>query len=386
MTENLTDKNKEFLSNITDIQKGIYSDKYKELFRQSWGMSIEEFQSMNSKSVEIKQYRKEDYIPTFHSLQPKNFEEYVGQEHIKEILNLEIQGCSRKNIPLRHILLYGGAGLGKTSLSKIIAKEADKPFFEITSSGLDNIEKLLDLIEKINTINISGSILFLDEIHCLKREIQTHLYSLMTDNKITITKEKQVECIDVVPLTIIGATTYAGELDSAFKSRFSLPLKLCDYSTKEMKTILKNAIRRLEYEVEDDALNLLALSCRNSPRVANNLIVSASRLTDHCITKYDVEKIFRMIKIYPDGLEIPHIRLLHALFTSEKGNLGLNTLAKKSGEDVASISEDWENYLISENYIEIQTRGRMITEKGRKYITDIMNNETYRKELEYIIK
>jgi len=334
-----------------------------------------------------KQYKKEDFIPKFHALQVNNIDDFVGQEHLKTIIDLEIAGCKRHNEPLRHILLYGSAGLGKTTLSKIIAKTYDKPFFEVTASGLDTVAKLVDVIEKINAIAEVGSILFIDEIHLLKREIQTHLYSLMTDNRITLSKENQVETIDVTPMTIIGATTYAGELDEAFRSRFSLPLKLNEYTSSEMQTIIKGAINRSKHEIDSGALQMLAENCRKCPRVALSLVVTASRVTEGTITEQDVSTIFRLLRVYPDGLEMAHVKILWALHTSEKGHLGLNILAKKTGEDAVSIAQEWENYLIAEGYIEIASgKGRIITTKGKDYLKDLLKKEEFKNEFRNILR
>lgn len=332
-------------------------------------------------------YDMTEFVPRFHNLQPQTFENYIGQEDVKTLLLLEIHGALRNNIPLRHILLYGKAGTGKTTLAKIIAKAVDKPFFEVTASGIDNLDKLMDLVDKINTIGKEGSILFIDEIHLLKREIQTHLYSLMTDNRITLNKRGVVETINITPMTIIGATTYMGELDEAFRSRFDLPLKLTNYTTDQMKEIITRNAQKLEMTVETDVFTMLALNCRKSPRVANSLLVTSTRLTDGILTVEDVGMLFRMLKVFPDGLQIPHISILYALAKADKQSLGLNTLAKIIQEDVISIKDEWENYLLSEGYVTVSRGlGRTITEKGLKYLDNILKNETFKNELKETIK
>lgn len=331
-----------------------------------------DIKKQDSNSFEFNNYKAEDFIPKFNKLQPDNFDEFIGQNEIKEIIKLEIEGCKRKQEPLRHILFYGRPGLGKTTLAKIIARAVGKPFFEVTASGFDNVQKIIDLVDKINTIGQKGSILFIDEIHMLPKDIQTHIFSLMTDNRLTLVKKNVVQTIDVTPITIIGATNYMGSLVEAFRSRFALAIKFVPYSSPDMQTIIQNNANRLGIKVESDVLKLLAMNCQKSPRVAENLTVTATRITGDTLTLYDVKTMFELLKIYPDGLQVPQVNILYALAKAEDGSLGINTLSKIIGEDVVSINEEWENYLMEENYITISKgRGREITEKGKKYLSEL---------------
>jgi len=329
-------------------------------------------QEIAGEQFNLATYKPEDFIPKFNRLQPDNFNDFIGQNDTKEIIKLEIDGCREKNEPLRHILFYGRPGLGKTTLAKIIARACDKPFFEVTASGFDNVQKIIDLVEKINSLGQKGSILFIDEIHMLPKDIQTHIFSLMTDNRLTLVKKNVVQTIDVTPLTIIGATNYMGSLVEAFRSRFAISIKFVSYSNIEMETIIKNNSNRLGIEIEPESLSLLALNCQKSPRTAENLIITATRISGKTLTATDIKTMFEMLKIYPDGLQTAQVSILYALAKAEDGCLGLNTLAKIIGEDVISINEEWENYLMAENYITISKgRGREITPKGKKYLVDL---------------
>ena len=169
---------------------------------------------------------------------------------------------------------------------------------------------------------------FIDEINMLPKDIQVHIYSLMTDNKITLVTKGVIQSIDVVPLTVIGATNYMGALDSAFRSRFPLPIKFNSYKVEELKIIISENAKRLKVILEPEALEMLALNCQRSPRISQNLIITSTRISEGTLNGTDVTTMFRLMKIFPDGMYVPQINILYALSKAENGSLGLNTFSK----------------------------------------------------------
>lgn len=312
------------------------------------------------------------------NIRPEYLDEYVGQEEIKENLRVFIKAAKMRNEPLDHVLLYGPPGLGKTTLAHIIANELGTTLR--TASG-PSIEKSGDLAAILSNLE-PGDVLFIDEIHRMPSFIEEILYPAMEDFEIDLVigsegKSKSIK-INLPPFTLVGATTRAGDLSSPLRDRFGIVSKLEYYTYEELKDIIIRSGRVFDIKVNDDAAMELAKRSRKTPRVANRLfrrvrdfaLVEGTGIIDIDITN----KALKRLKVDVSGLDSIDREYLTSLIEKFNGGpVGVETIATSIGEEVTTIEDVVEPYLLQEGFIKRTNRGRIATEKAYKSL-DISYN------------
>lgn len=307
------------------------------------------------------------------SIRPESLDEYVGQDKIKENLRVFIKAAKMRNEPLDHVLLYGPPGLGKTTLAHIIANEMGS---NIKTATGPSIEKSGDLAAILSTLE-PGDVLFIDEIHRIPSFIEEILYSAMEDFTINIVigtegKSRSVK-IDLPPFTLVGATTRAGDLSSPLRDRFGIVNKLEFYSDEELGDIVKRTSHVLDMNIDDDAAVELAKRSRKTPRIANRLF---KRVRDFALVegtgridlKITLEALDRL-NVDKYGLDTIDIEYLEALINKFNGGpVGVETISTAIGEEITTIEDVVEPFLLQEGFIKRTRSGRVATEKSYEHL------------------
>lgn len=307
------------------------------------------------------------------SLRPESLDEYIGQDEIKENLRVFIEAAKMRGETLDHVLLYGPPGLGKTTLAHIIANELGTNLK--TASG-PSLEKSGDLAAVLSTLE-PGDVLFIDEIHRMPKFVEEILYPAMEDFELDIIigsdgKSRSIK-IDLPPFTLVGATTRAGDLSSPLRDRFGIISKLNYYKDSELQQIVKRTGRVLNMNIEDEAALEIARRCRKTPRVANRLfkrvrdfaLVKGTGIIDYDITMDSLERL----KVDEYGLDQIDIEYLEALIHKFNGGpVGVETIATAIGEEVTTIEDVVEPFLLQEGFIKRTPRGRVATEKAYEHL------------------
>ena len=306
-------------------------------------------------------------------IRPQTLDEYVGQDEVKNNLHVFIEAAKLRDEPLDHVLLYGPPGLGKTTLAHIIANELGATFK--TASG-PSIEKSGDLAAVLSTLE-PGDVLFIDEIHRLPKFIEEMLYPAMEDFELDIViggegSSRSIK-IDLPPFTLVGATTRAGDLSGPLRDRFGIVNKLEYYTQDELTDIVKRTARVLDMEIDDDAAKELAKRSRKTPRIANRLfkrvrdfaLVLGDGKVDMKITK-DALKRLKVDEYGLDSLDIEYLTTLLNKFNG--GPVGVETMASAMGEEISSLEDVVEPYLMQEGFIKRTQRGRVATDKAYKHL------------------
>ena len=300
-------------------------------------------------------------------LTPLYLDDYIGQEQAKKSIKVAIRAAKKEERVLEHLLICSSYGLGKTTLANIIANEMEMPFFSVNATNLKDTKSLSLYFSKIQ----ESCIIFIDEIHSLKNDVQTVLLSILTDFQVSfIDTEGNESTYPLPPFTLIGATTQAGELLKPFLNRFSI-LELVDYTEEEKEVIVKSKFSKLGYEITDDAIKSVAKRSRGIPRTIENY---AKGIRDLAIN-YEVKNVdLGLVKEYFDlnnidelGLAKNDLKILNIL-ADAKSPLALITLESKTGIQREDLEYRYEPYLIKLGLIDKTDRGRVITEKGFKYI------------------
>ena len=303
------------------------------------------------------------------SLRPETLSEYIGQKDAKEMLDVYIKAALKRNESLDHVLLYGPPGLGKTTLSQIIANEMGTNIKVISGPS---VERSGDLAAILSTLN-EGDILFIDEIHRLPRYVEEVLYSAMEDYVLDIVVGKDNSTrsirIDLPPFTLVGATTRFGDLSAPLRDRFGVVLRLEYYTVEELKQIIYRTSKVYDCEIEIDALDELASRSRGTPRIANRLFRRVRDFADvknDGVITLDICKLaLSKLGIDKSGLDYTDYRYLKAIINQFKGGpVGVESIAATISEEVTTIEDVYEPYLLQEGYIMRSSRGRVATEKA----------------------
>ena len=307
------------------------------------------------------------------TLRPQKLEDYIGQEKIKENLKIYIDAAKIRGDSLDHVLLYGPPGLGKTTLSNIIANEMGVNI-RITSGPA--IEKQGDLAALLTNLN-EGDVLFIDEIHRLSRSIEEILYPAMEDYALDIIIGKGPSArsirIELPKFTLIGATTRAGQLTTPLRDRFGVLLKLELYTPEELATIVKRSAGILNFEITDDGAYEIASRSRGTPRIANRLLkrvrdyaqVKGSGVIDSNIANYALGQL----EIDALGLDNTDRRMLKTIIDFyDGGPVGLDTLAATVGEEAITLEDVYEPFLMQIGFLSRTPRGRMVTPAAYRHL------------------
>ena len=316
------------------------------------------------------------------SSRPLVLDEYIGQSEVKENIHVFIEAAKMRNETLDHVLLYGPPGLGKTTLAYIIAREMG---VNIKTASGPSIEKSGDLAAILSTLE-PGDVLFIDEIHRMPRYIEEILYPAMEDFTLDIIigsegNSRNIK-IDLPPFTLVGATTRAGDLSSPLRDRFGIVSKLKFYTDDELSAIVKRTSRVLKMDITDEAALELAKRSRGTPRIANRLF---KRVRDFALVDkkevIDLEvmkKALDRLKVDKGGLDEADHQLLRAIIERFNGGpVGIEALASSIGEEVSTIEDVMEPYLLQEGYLKRTSRGRCVTPKAYEQLEISYQNNLF---------
>jgi Holliday junction DNA helicase RuvB len=324
--------------------------------------------------------KQEEDFEIENKLRPTSMSEYVGQEKIKESLDIYIKATKKRDEALDHVLLYGPPGLGKTTLSHIIAGELGTQIKITSGPAIENAADLAAILTNLG----EKEVLFIDEIHRLNRAVEEILYPAMEDYALDFVVGKGPSArsmrLKIQPFTLIGATTKAGRLTSPLRDRFGVIGRLEAYNTKELGTIVKRSASILSVKIEDDAVTEIALRSRGTPRITNRIL---KRVRDYAevkgtgvVTKQMAQKALSMMEIDEIGLDFVDRRILDTIINKFSGGpVGLDTLAASTGEETITIEDVYEPYLLQIGFIARTPRGRVALSKCYTHLNREMPKE-----------
>ena len=307
------------------------------------------------------------------SLRPKTFNEYIGQEDLKEKMNIFIKAAKMRNEAMDHILLYGPPGLGKTTLAGVIATEMGVNL-KITTGPV--LEKAGDLAAILTSLE-ENDILFIDEIHRLNTSVEEILYPAMEDGELDILIGKGPAArsirIELPKFTLIGATTRAGQLSTPLRDRFGVTHRMEYYKLEELKEIIRRGTSILNVKYDEDGIEEIARRSRGTPRIANRLLKRARDYAlvtgDGVLNKESVNGILKLLGVDGNGLDELDRNILKSIITVYNGGpVGVETLSLLLGEDKRTIEEVYEPYLVKIGFIKRTQRGRVVTEHGYRHL------------------
>ena len=311
------------------------------------------------------------------TLRPASLEEFIGQLKLKENLKIFIEAASRRKEPLDHLLFFGPAGLGKTTLAHIVAKEMGANIH--TTSG-PVLERAGDLAGVLTNLE-AGDVLFVDEIHRISHIVEEYLYPAMEDFCIDIMIDKGPNArsvkINIPPFTLIGATTRSGLLTAPLRSRFGIVERLNYYEDEDLAKIIRRSSKILKIEIDTKGETEIARRSRGTPRVANRLL---RRVRDYAQVKAEgkitgevADKALQMQDVDKEGLDPMDKRILHYILKQcEGGPVGIASLAVGVGEDAETLEEVYEPYLIQRGFLKRTSSGRVLTRRSYEHFNRVL--------------
>ena len=310
------------------------------------------------------------------SLRPKSFDEFPGQGKVKEKLKVFIQAAKKRSEPLDHTLLCGPPGLGKTTLAHILANSLEVDFKSTSGPALHRKGDLAAILTSLK----AGSVFFIDEIHRLSRDVDEYLYSAMEDFYIDIVTGDGLGArsmrFQLNPFTLVGATTRAGLLKAPFRDRFGIMERLSFYDRESLITILQRSATLLNIELQTDGAQQIARRSRGTPRVANRLLkrvrdyadVNGEGIVTAELAAYALDKL-EVDQLGLDPMDRRILWLIHNKFAG--GPVGIDTLSAALSEEVDTLEEVYEPFLLQEGLLQKTPRGRTITELSRSHLKEL---------------
>ena len=315
-----------------------------------------------------------EYDKTYeNSIRPKDFDNYIGQSELKETLKVTLEAAKLRERPLDHMLFYGPPGLGKTTIAGVVAAQMG---VDIKITSAPALERPRDIVGILMSLK-GGEILFIDEIHRLNKIAEEILYPAMEDFTLDMTTGKTQTAktlrVTIPKFTLIGATTKAGDLSSPLRDRFGMIHRLEFYSIKELAQVVERTAKILDIKITQEGANTIAMRSRGTPRIANRLV---KRVADFALVKYDGiidEKVANesldILKIDKFGLDTTDRALLNLIIDKyDGGPVGVETIAAALSEDVRTIEDVCEPYLLQAGFLQRTPRGRKVSPEGYRHL------------------